>query len=234
VSIVMSDQPKRRRPGPRPGEFEGRRQARFFEIVDQTAALFADQGFTGTNINEIGEAVGLGRGALYHYIESKGNVLTEIQNRFMGPLISALDEIVASDVEPTIKLCLASRSHLSIQTRLLDHSRVITREARNLPPDGREMFRKNQKTYEKLWSTILEEGQASRDFVIENVSITRLAILSMHNYTLNWVRPGGSLTAEQISQHYCRILLGGIAPDRDFDKIDDEVSSAIERLGLKL
>jgi hypothetical protein len=88
--------------------------------------------------------------------------------------------------------------------------------------------------YEKLWTTILEEGRSNGDFVFENVSITRLAILSMHNYTLNWVRPGGSLTAVQISQHYSRILLGGIAPDRDFDKVDDEVSAAIERLDLKL
>jgi len=220
----------RRRPGPRPGDFEARRQNRFFEIVDLSADLFARQGFSETNVAEIGEAAGLGRGALYHYIGSKGNVLAEIGKRFMEPLLNGLEVIVALDVSAPAKLRLASQSHLTIQARMLDHSRVIAREVQHLPPSEHEQFLASQRNYEAGWTTILQQGEASGDFVFENLSITRLAILSLHNYTMNWFQPSGALTPEQISQHYCGIVLGGIASGADPAGVEEEVAASLARL----
>ena len=40
-------------------------------IRSKAAHLFARNGYHGTGVQEISEAVGLGRGALYHHIGSK-------------------------------------------------------------------------------------------------------------------------------------------------------------------
>lgn len=224
---------QRRRPGPRKGDFEGRRRNRFFEIVDLSAALFAENGFNGTNITEISEAADLGRGALYHYIGSKANILSEIQERFMAPMLSGIDAIVELDVNPAAKLRLASQSHLAIQMRMLNHSRVIAREAQHLPVEKQKQFMASQRSYEEGWSALLLEGQATADFTFENLSITRLAILSMHNYTVNWIRPTGSLDPEDISRHYCRIILGGIS-HVDLSEVEAEVARIIPQLELDL
>ena len=61
-----------RPPGHGPG-FEVRRQ----KIIDVAAALFARQGYAATSINELGEAVGLAKGALW--------LLTQYMAREWGP-----------------------------------------------------------------------------------------------------------------------------------------------------
>jgi len=223
----------RRRPGPRKGDFEQRRKERFFEIVDLSAALFAENGFAGTNMTEIGDAAGLGRGALYHYIGSKANVLWEIQRRLMEPLLTGIERISNLNVSPAAKLRLASRNHLLVQMRMLDHSRVIAREAQHLPPHEHKQFMDSQRAYEAVWSTLLLEGKVAGDFVFDNLSILRLAILSMHNYTVNWIRPSGSLEAEDISRYYCQILLAGIT-SVDLQQVEAEVSSTIPLLSADL
>jgi len=227
--------PARRRPGPRKGDFEPRRQARFFEIVDLAAGLFAEQGYAGTNVGDIGDAAGLGRGALYHYIGSKANLLTEIEKRFMDPLLRHIGLILeAEDVTWPVKLRLASQSHLTIQRAMLDHSRVIARESQHLPEPQRAQFMISMRAYEQAWSSILEGGRRAGDFSFENLSITRLGILSMHNYTMNWIRPSGSLSAQDISRYYCQMVLDGIASGVDLAHLEDEVRMAISRLRLDL
>src|SRR4051794_34744020 len=47
-------------------------------MVAVAAELFARHGYHGTDIAELAKAVGLGRGALYHYIESKEALLYAI------------------------------------------------------------------------------------------------------------------------------------------------------------
>jgi AcrR family transcriptional regulator len=40
-------------------------------ILTEVTRLFVDKGYHGTGVQEISDAVGLGRGALYHHIGSK-------------------------------------------------------------------------------------------------------------------------------------------------------------------
>src|ERR1700733_13353454 len=92
-----------RKPGHGPA-WEGRRQ----DVIDLAAELFANKGYAGTGIAEIGRAVGLGTGALYYYIGSKENLLIEIQERVMQPLLALARRIAALDESPLLRLRLLS------------------------------------------------------------------------------------------------------------------------------
>jgi AcrR family transcriptional regulator len=50
-------------------------KARRDEIVDTSASVFARQGYHATGIAELCTVNGLGKGAFYHYIESKEELL---------------------------------------------------------------------------------------------------------------------------------------------------------------
>jgi hypothetical protein len=71
--------------------WERRRQ----EIVDTAATLFARKGYNGTGVVEICDAVGLGKGSLYYYIESKENLLTLIHDRVMAEVLESGDSVVS-------------------------------------------------------------------------------------------------------------------------------------------
>jgi len=223
----------RQRPGPNPGDYADRWRARLLEIVDISAGLFAERGFSATGVNELGEAVGLGRGALYHYIGSKASLLVEIHKRIMEPLQAAVDQILAAPVSWSAKLRLASIHHLTIQARMLNHSRVISAEIKHLRPDELEAYERSRMLYERGWAAILEGGQAAGEFVIEDLSITRLALLGMHNYTVQWIQPHGAMSSAEISRHYCRTVMTGISPSADWDALDNEVDAAAKLLATQ-
>ena len=66
-------------------------------IRHQAARLFADNGFDATGVQELSEAVGLGRGALYHHIGSKGQLLFDI---ITSSVIEVVEEAEALVDEP--------------------------------------------------------------------------------------------------------------------------------------
>ena len=60
-----------------------RRQA----IIDTSAGVFARRGYHATGITELCAANDLGKGALYHYIGSKEELLAAIHDRVMDEVM---------------------------------------------------------------------------------------------------------------------------------------------------
>jgi AcrR family transcriptional regulator len=56
-------------------------QLRREAIIDTSARLFASRGYHATGISELCQANELGKGALYHYIGSKEELLAAIHDR---------------------------------------------------------------------------------------------------------------------------------------------------------
>ena len=72
-----------------------------YERIQKIAAdLFATRGYRAVGVAEIGEAVGLGRGALYYHISSKEDLLFNIAVRYIEDLVVAGRELA----------CLRARS----------------------------------------------------------------------------------------------------------------------------
>ena len=67
----------------RSAKWQSRRQA----IIDTSAHLFARRGYHATGIMELCEANDLGKGALYHYIGSKEELLAAIHDRVMDEVM---------------------------------------------------------------------------------------------------------------------------------------------------
>lgn len=74
------------------------------EILRISAELFAKSGYHGTGISDLGAAVGLGRGALYHYIGSKETILYEISSRQLAQMNNLADELALTEKDPEKRL----------------------------------------------------------------------------------------------------------------------------------
>ena len=74
---------------PRNQKWAARRES----IIDTSARLFAANGYHATGINELCEANELGKGALYHYIGSKEELLAAIHDRVMDEVMLGADRV---------------------------------------------------------------------------------------------------------------------------------------------
>ena len=69
-------------------------------VIAAAADLFARKGCHGTGIAELGKAVGLGKGALYHYIASKEAILYEISKSQVDSMNDYAECTLAAYDEP--------------------------------------------------------------------------------------------------------------------------------------
>lgn len=195
-------------------------------IIDVAAELFAKNGYASTGVAELGEAVGLARGALYYYIKSKGAVLSAIHDRVLDPLLSDGEKIATLPIGAPARLTLMSESLLHMIVNYQDHVRVFLHEYQQLKGNSREVFRRKRGQFEDYVSRLIQEGTEAGDFDVEDVRTATLAWLNMHNYTYQWVRSAPNSTARALSKSYMEIILRGFAGTKSpYADIEDEVQA---------
>ncbi|MDD6039172.1 MAG: TetR/AcrR family transcriptional regulator [bacterium] len=67
------------------------------KIVDQAFELFVQKGYENTSVQDIINATGLSKGAIYHHFDSKESILLRVYDRINERKVAELMKIVHSD-----------------------------------------------------------------------------------------------------------------------------------------
>jgi AcrR family transcriptional regulator len=180
------------------------------DILEAAAQVFRQKGFHGASMANIAEAVNLQKASLYHHVSSKQEILFELLDRALELLLERISPIASMDLPADERLCRMIREYLQILAENTDLSAVLLFEHRSL--EGRQHARHvpNRDKFENLWRDVLREGVRTRQFVCDDIALSARAILGILNWTITWYRPNGSLTVEQIADHYSKLLLNGL------------------------
>jgi TetR/AcrR family transcriptional regulator, cholesterol catabolism regulator len=185
-------------------------QVRRDAIVDTSAGVFARQGYHATGIAELCTANGLGKGALYHYIGSKEELLAAIHDRVMDEVASGAARVTEAGGSPSQQLARLGDELLDVIHRYPDHVWVFLHEFPALTGERAERFRKRRRAYERQVEAVLREGVETGEFRALDPWLASRAWLGMHNYTYLWLKPGGRLSARAVAQPFADIFLHGI------------------------
>jgi AcrR family transcriptional regulator len=178
-------------------------------IRREAAQLFARNGYHGTGVQALSEAVGLGRGALYHHIGSKEALFEEVCTRPVQETIEVAAAIVAMPLSAEERIRLLCRAQMRT---LADHQAEWTlfqRDAMMIRGEVRERIFATRARFEGIWRQLLEEGVENGEFRALD-PIVRKGLLGMHNYAYLWLDARGRLTPEQIGDTFCDVMLHGI------------------------
>ena len=140
------------------------------QILATAAELFAEKGFHGVSIAELGAACGFSGPALYRHFRSKDAVLAEMLVSISDELLREGRERVRQSDSPAEALRELIDWHASFA---LDHKALIVVQDRDwsaLPREAREKVRETQRKYVEVWvrqlraldgSLSVEEARAS-------------------------------------------------------------------------
>lgn len=185
--------------------FEARRQS----IIDSAAAIFAQHGYAAVGISELGKQVDLGKGALYYYIGSKEELLVEIQDRVLAPLLTSARRIVELEVDPLMRIRVLSEVLLDLILRRLDHVWVYEHDYRQLTGERRTKVLAQRREFQSIARHLVEEAMADRLLDEVEPELATLEFLNLHNHTYQWAHTHTQWTASDLSQSYCRLFLTG-------------------------
>jgi TetR/AcrR family transcriptional regulator, cholesterol catabolism regulator len=190
-------------------------KARRDAIINTSARLFARRGYHATGITELCEANDLGRGALYHYIGSKEELLAAIHDQVMDEVMACAEHVAQTGGSPSVQLAMHGTELLDIIHRYPDHVWVFLHEFPALTDERADRFRTRRRAYEERIEEVLRAGVASGEFRDLDVWLTARAWLGLHNYTYLWLHPGGQLSARDVAKPFAEIFMRGIERPTD-------------------
>ena len=178
-------------------------------VVAVAADLFARHGYHGTGIAELAKAVGLGRGALYHYIGSKEALLYAISRTQVDRMNAQAEAVLRAGLPPEELLREMARGLLR---NIADHRSewaVFFRDYSALSGERRDHVIAARERYEGYWRQALDRG-VEAGVLRPTPALLVKGILGMLNYTYLWFEPDGALTPEELADEYVDTLLRGI------------------------
>ena len=109
-------------------------------ILEVATRLFIERGFDGTGLNDIADAVGLSRPALYYYFKSKEAILEELTTA----VTRTAAQLATEAIPEAMRTPAGILRHLVVRhaTLILSHPlqfRVVERNENNMPLKQRKM-----------------------------------------------------------------------------------------------
>jgi AcrR family transcriptional regulator len=128
-------------------------------ILDAAIKVFARQGFHSTRVSDIADEAGVAYGLVYHYFDSKDEVLNELFTERWSLLLTAIEEADASAESPRSKLAAVAAFIVDSYRHEPELMKVIivevTRAANSF---GRTHLPEIRRAYDSI-TKIVAEGQ---------------------------------------------------------------------------
>ncbi len=177
-------------------------------LLAEATRLFADRGFDRTSVQEIVEAAGVTKGALYHYFGSKDDLLHEVYARVLRLQTERLEEIASGTGTVAERLHRAAADVVVTSIENLDDTKIFFRSMHQLSPEKQKAVRAERRRYHERFRELVEEGQREGTFRPEPHPdlVVDYFFGSVHHLG-TWYREGGPLSAAEVATEFADLLL---------------------------
>lgn len=179
-------------------------------ILKIAAQLFARVGYHAVGMSDLQEAVKLGRGALYHHIKSKEDLLFDISREYIRDLAQSALQIRAETPDPIE--CVDRLGRYLVQ-KIASHQAELTvcfREVQSLTAERHAEVMHWHAQYERVWRDTLVDGAETGQFGAYDPIVLK-GVLGMYFYSYLWMKPdrahGPEVIANRLNELARRMLV---------------------------
>jgi AcrR family transcriptional regulator len=184
------------------------------EVISAAARLFQAQGYEATSIQDIADELGILKGSLYYYIDTKEDLLFAIIQEVHETALEGLEASRAVDGNALVKIRTFVLNQVRHIASHVERAGVFFQDFRSLSEDRRKLIIEERDIYERFLRELIEQGQ--RESVIcpdLDPKFATLAILGTFNWMYQWYRPSGERTPDEIATIFADFLLPTLACD---------------------
>lgn len=183
------------------------------EVFHAASHLFVEKGYDQTSVQDIAEAVGILKGSLYHYIDSKEDILYWLilnnHEALYETMIRAQDEQGLSAMERVERFV---HNHTNFVLENVEQSVAFQLEFKTLSLERQEEILMLRRRYESYLIQLLEQVQKDKVMCAHlNLELVVRAILSMINSIQRWYHPESRFDASEVAWHYAELSMRAIA-----------------------
>jgi AcrR family transcriptional regulator len=181
------------------------------KLMHASVKLFAEHGYAQTSVQQIVDAAGVTKGALYHYFKSKDDLLFDIYDRILSLQREHLDEIVARGEDPLRTIRLVCEDVIVTSIEWMHEGTVFFRSQHMLTAARQQEVKRRRREYNDAFEAILERGRVAGLFRTDIPPAIQIAnFFSDVHYLGQWYSPGGALSKEQVASELTDLYLAGL------------------------
>jgi len=198
----------------RSGRQRRRFLARRLEILRAAGRQFRSRGFVETGMRDIAEAAELSPANLYNYFQGKHEILFFCHDSSLDRMLAALEKARRAKTSAAAKLRTVIVSHLRCLLDEIEGSaaHLLTNA---LPPRQQRYLLAKRDRYELGVRNLIASGMRNGEFVPGDAALMARAILGALNWSVQWFRPDGEMTADEIAEKLADYLVRGLLAEAE-------------------
>jgi AcrR family transcriptional regulator len=173
------------------------------EILERAAELFAQRGFAGTTVQDIADALGMSRPALYYYVKSKDVILEQLVENLSINDANVLEAIRRRRSGDPLEKLREMAHHLATNASSNPYqTQILAQSKHHLPEQIAARDREAERSIVQSLIWVLEQGMRRGQFRALDPHTAALAIIGMCLWTAWWVQgsPSPALTDQVADQ----------------------------------
>ena len=181
------------------------------QLIHAALFLFDSNGYPRTSVEDIVAKAKVTKGAFYHHFESKEEVLEIIHNVYVESQIELCTRIMSDGGNPREQLRELARATITNLNQYRAHVSVYMQDRRFLTGQRKKNVLEKRSEIDKLFNSIIEDGVRGGYFRSDvSPKLITFGIIGMYAWVINWWKPSGSLSLQQIADQYVDVLLDGL------------------------
>jgi len=185
--------------------------ARLQEVLDVAARIFSAKGYRGTSLNDIGEALGMNKASLYHYVRSKEDLLYRLILRAGRRLRDVSQDPELDRLPAAAALERLVREHCRVAFEHRAELGVLVHQRRYLELDAEGEVTYRERVYVDRLKAVVARGVAEGAFRKVDPAMAAQLVLDTVNGLLRWYRPDGRAPRDAVADEVWRFVRGGLS-----------------------
>lgn len=179
-------------------------------VLDIATAAFNEFGYEATSMGILAERLGTSKSAIYYHVTSKEDLLRLALDRALGELEQVLTQDGATTGAADSRLRFVLRGAVRVLVDDLPYVTLLLRLRGNsqLERDALERRRQFDHSVANLVDEARADGTLRAD--IDARTTTRL-LFGMINSIVEWYKPGGPITPDQLADDVISVAFDGLA-----------------------
>ncbi|WP_433504578.1 TetR/AcrR family transcriptional regulator [Pseudonocardia halophobica] len=184
------------------------------ELYEHATRLFAERGFAGTSLQDIADALGITRPALYYYVKSKDELLAKLVTEVTNGPLDELNALVERDEDPVRRLRGIVEVIVGRRTTQPARFRLLIRSEAELPAELTAAYDESRRAVLKVIAGVIDDGVRAGRFRPVDARVAALGVLGMCNWVAWWFHPGGRDTAVSVTDQLADMAVAALVrPD---------------------
>ena len=190
----------------------GRYDQKLDQVLRAAAEVFAEQGFDHAPIRAVADRAAISVAGLYHYVQSKDELLYFIQFHVFDSLVERYLLDAKGITDPEERLGIIIGNHFARFLSNMAELVVCSREMDRLEGDFKKRVGARQRAYFKIAVDIFTDLAKKHGGSSVTPRTSALAMFGAINWVYTWYHPRTGPSAERLTKDFTHLFIQGALP----------------------